>query len=634
MSLYLGKERLTSFLLGTHHCPVVANNCTASNCLSSGFSIEHLSNRSPPSAGTVVTMADDLDFLLDDLANLGASSPITEQKSTHIETKPASSSREPSYQPERPPKSKSIPLHISKQILYSKSQEALNEDDANGTSSSCHEHEDSDHWEDDQDYQPLPVTFQSARLLHTHDEDGAEKSDFTADSGSGASTTEWSTSESSDAEEEDERIKDRKKLEATSLYLNLTRAMHNDDHGSRNSATQRKEAIGESTPSISYEHKENEDEWSDSKEGPDKHDSSEGIPCQADISFQANQPGLESNQPVPSSTSTAPTTENKLNDIEDTFDELDMMVSEIQPVSFKESASTKEHTNTVEDKLQEQESGQCPQQNDSEINTIISPAMEVLEHNHYTVNFEDVQEGVCPGCLQESTGEAFVALEHYWHPDHLVCNACETKLIADDAQGAFCIGKDGFPYCDEDYHRYFSPKCTYCGNIITDTCINALNQFWHKEHFFCAQCGSNFNESGFMENRGKPYCNDCYFSMFADKCRGCTQPIMKDYITAMNSKWHPHCFTCTDCEINLSDAQQFYEYLNKPYCEIHYHTKSGSACARCKLPITGRCITAGEQRYHPEHFTCSYCKQSLSKGQFKQRSSKPYCLECHSKLFE
>lgn len=75
-------------------------------------------------------------------------------------------------------------------------------------------------------------------------------------------------------------------------------------------------------------------------------------------------------------------------------------------------------------------------------------------------------------------------------------------------------------------------------------CVTALDKTWHTEHFFCAQCGQQFGEDGFHERDGKPYCRNDYFDMFAPKCNGCNRAIMENYISALNSQWHPDCFVC------------------------------------------------------------------------------------------
>ena len=50
--------------------------------------------------------------------------------------------------------------------------------------------------------------------------------------------------------------------------------------------------------------------------------------------------------------------------------------------------------------------------------------------------------------------------------------------------------------------------------------------------------------SGFHEKDGKAYCRKDYFDMFAPKCGGCARAILENYISALNTLWHPECFVC------------------------------------------------------------------------------------------
>lgn len=49
---------------------------------------------------------------------------------------------------------------------------------------------------------------------------------------------------------------------------------------------------------------------------------------------------------------------------------------------------------------------------------------------------------------------------------------------------------------------------------------------------------------GFHEKDGKAYCRKDYFDLFAPKCGGCARAILENYISALNSLWHPECFVC------------------------------------------------------------------------------------------
>ncbi|KAH0560319.1 leupaxin-like isoform X2 [Cotesia glomerata] len=237
------------------------------------------------------------------------------------------------------------------------------------------------------------------------------------------------------------------------------------------------------------------------------------------------------------------------------------------------------------------------------------------------------QKGCCSACEKPIVGQVITALGKTWHPEHFTCTHCREELGTRNF-----FEREGHPYCENDYHNLFSPRCAYCNGPILDKCVTALEKTWHTEHFFCAQCGKQFGEDGFHERDGKPYCREDYFDMFAPKCGGCNRAIMENYISALNSQWHPDCFVCRDCRQKFQGGS-FFDHEGLPYCETHYHAKRGSLCAGCHKPITGRCITAMFRKFHPEHFVCAFCLKQLNKGTFKEQNDKPYCHGCFEKLF-
>lgn len=238
-----------------------------------------------------------------------------------------------------------------------------------------------------------------------------------------------------------------------------------------------------------------------------------------------------------------------------------------------------------------------------------------------------VAKGVCGACKKPIAGQVVTAMGKTWHPEHFVCTHCQEEIGSRNF-----FERDGQPYCEKDYHNLFSPRCYYCNGPILDKVVTALDRTWHPEHFFCAQCGAFFGPEGFHEKDGKAYCRKDYFDMFAPKCGGCTRAILENYISALNTLWHPECFVCRECFTPFINGS-FFEHDGQPYCEVHYHERRGSLCSGCQKPITGRCITAMAKKFHPEHFVCAFCLKQLNKGTFKEQNDKPYCQNCFLKLF-
>ncbi|XP_048381269.2 paxillin-like [Stegostoma tigrinum] len=249
-----------------------------------------------------------------------------------------------------------------------------------------------------------------------------------------------------------------------------------------------------------------------------------------------------------------------------------------------------------------------------------------LESDLHRLGVSTDAKGVCGSCKKPIVGTIVTALGLTWHPEHFVCAHCNEEI---GLKGFY--ERDGQAYCDKDYHALFSPRCAYCSGPILDKVLTALDKTWHPEHFFCAHCGERFGSEGYHEKGGKPYCHKDYFNMFAPKCGSCDHPVLDNYLSALNSVWHPECFVCRDCLTPFAGAS-FFELNGMPYCELHWHQRQGTLCSGCQKPISGRCIAALGRKFHPEHFVCAFCLKQLNLGGFKENKDKPYCDSCFHKL--
>lgn len=237
------------------------------------------------------------------------------------------------------------------------------------------------------------------------------------------------------------------------------------------------------------------------------------------------------------------------------------------------------------------------------------------------------QQNLCFSCQQPISGQVITALGSLWHPNHFVCYHCQNSIGT-----SIFYEKDNRPYCEHDYLNLFSPHCSSCSYPILDKMLTALNKTWHISCFRCLSCKKVLNDESFLEINDEAYCKNCYVNELAPKCKRCNHAIVENFISAMDSYWHPSCFVCQECGVTFNTSN-FYEYNNMPYCENHYHLKRGSLCGGCQSPINGRCITAMNKKFHPEHFNCSFCLKQLNKGTFKEQNEKPYCQTCFIKLF-
>ncbi|KAM9443376.1 LIM domain kinase 1-like isoform 3-T3 [Salvelinus alpinus] len=86
------------------------------------------------------------------------------------------------------------------------------------------------------------------------------------------------------------------------------------------------------------------------------------------------------------------------------------------------------------------------------------------------------------------------------------------------------------------------------------------------------------------------------------------------------------------CECSASLSHWYYEKEGRLFCKKDYWAKFGDLCHGCNDPITtGLIMVAGEQKYHPECFTCLNCRAFIGDGDTYAlvERSKLYCGLCY-----
>lgn len=233
--------------------------------------------------------------------------------------------------------------------------------------------------------------------------------------------------------------------------------------------------------------------------------------------------------------------------------------------------------------------------------------------------------GKCWHCHGEIHGDVMRALGRVYHPEHFNCASCHNTI---GTRNFYDV--KGYPHCEQCYQKQFCPICSHCGKPIADKCVTAMNKRWHLSCFVCTQCLQPFS-GNYYEKDQRPYCEKCYNQVFSSRCRACHQPIYGDCINALGSQWHPEHFNCQFCHEAFTGM--FYELDGLPYCSTHYYQQMGETCAGCDQPIAGTSVEAMGKKWHPEHFVCAFCMNTLSGTSYTEKNSKPYCKGCHSKLF-
>lgn len=72
-------------------------------------------------------------------------------------------------------------------------------------------------------------------------------------------------------------------------------------------------------------------------------------------------------------------------------------------------------------------------------------------------------KGDCNACDRTIAGKVVTAMGKTWHPEHFVCAKCPEQLGDKNY-----FERNGLAYCEDDYHRLYSPKCAHCNQAILD----------------------------------------------------------------------------------------------------------------------------------------------------------------------
>ena len=232
----------------------------------------------------------------------------------------------------------------------------------------------------------------------------------------------------------------------------------------------------------------------------------------------------------------------------------------------------------------------------------------------------------CGQCHNEISGDALQALGTLYHLNCFCCRKCSKKIGTEE----FFV-KDNNAYCDHCYKSSFLPKCSRCKKEIEGKYLKALNQDFHEDCFTCSVCNEPFDEGKFYEKDDNAYCHQHYNQLFGFTCAKCHQTITDGTaISALDKYWHRSHFTCTKCNKPFTD-EKFFEDEGLPYCQQHYHEKRGTICGKCGSIIDGMCVSALEKKWHQHCFTCTGCSGVLS-GQVMLSEGKVYCPKCAEKL--
>nr|XP_033493151.1 LIM/homeobox protein Lhx9-like [Epinephelus lanceolatus] len=123
--------------------------------------------------------------------------------------------------------------------------------------------------------------------------------------------------------------------------------------------------------------------------------------------------------------------------------------------------------------------------------------------------------------------------------------------------------------------------CAGCGKQVCDRFfLLAAGSVWHSVCLRCSQCQCELQTHPSLYWRdGNIYCQQDYCRMFGGgQCARCFQPIPASALVMRSGDltFHPHCFSCQECDVTLIPGNLYCMQGQNLYCQSHYHDDSGS----------------------------------------------------------
>ncbi|XP_054911253.1 LIM/homeobox protein Awh-like isoform X2 [Poeciliopsis prolifica] len=123
--------------------------------------------------------------------------------------------------------------------------------------------------------------------------------------------------------------------------------------------------------------------------------------------------------------------------------------------------------------------------------------------------------------------------------------------------------------------------CAGCGEQVCDRFfLLAAERVWHSICLRCSQCHCELQTHPSLFWRdGNIYCQQDYSRTFGGgQCARCLQPIPPTDLVMRSGEmtFHPHCFSCQECDVKLLPGNLYCMQGPNLYCESHYNGDGGN----------------------------------------------------------
>lgn len=213
---------------------------------------------------------------------------------------------------------------------------------------------------------------------------------------------------------------------------------------------------------------------------------------------------------------------------------------------------------------------------------------------------------LCFKCKQ--CDEALIDFTYYAKDKNVYCGRCHAESFVPRCAG-----------CDE--------------LIFDENFTEADGRSWHTHHFCCWRCDTNLRDKKYVKtSAGEPYCVSCYNSHAAVCCASCGRNIDAGVKSRMISNvcFHDNseCFACVKCSQHLENSKCIF-FNGMLLCERDAKGVFVVECARCHKNIKEEFMEAGKKRYHYDCFSCKDCEVLFSTAEDEAPFSFKDEIYCH-----
>lgn len=176
--------------------------------------------------------------------------------------------------------------------------------------------------------------------------------------------------------------------------------------------------------------------------------------------------------------------------------------------------------------------------------------------------------------------------------------------------------------------------CGKCGQDIAGSFALADGKSFHVDCFTCGVCNAGLAGGHYHMKDGVAYCEGDYFERFSETCSACNRPIRGAVVNALGRQWHPEHFSCARCHNSMAGGEFFIGPDQQAYCASDYRALYGVHCAVCQSYIDGPAFEIEGKSYHVACFRCSEDQVPISETDpFHVHEGRVYCVSHFQERF-